>query len=303
MALDRRELLGWLGCAATSCVVVRDAKGAHSTDPDHDPYAVLVDTTTCIGCRKCEWACNQANGLPAEPLESFENKAIFATMRRPDAGHYTVVNRFGGSGGGDPLRYVKVQCMHCIEPTCYSACLVTAFTRHDDGAVTYDASRCMGCRYCIVSCPFQVPAYEYSNPLTPQVRKCSFCHNRVSEEGKAPACVEVCPPQCLSFGRRGELLELAHRRIAEGRGRYVDQVYGEREVGGTCWLYLSSVPFAEIGFPRLGSEPPARITEGIQHGVFKLFLPPIALFTLLGAAMHLLRPEGGSADADSGGAP
>jgi formate dehydrogenase iron-sulfur subunit len=300
MSLDRRELLRWLGCAAGGCVAAREAEGAEATDPRGDPYAVLVDTTTCIGCRKCEWACNQASGLPVEPLETFENKAVFAAMRRPDAGHLTVVNRFDDSGSP---RYVKVQCMHCNDPTCYSACLVTAFTKQPDGAVTYDPSRCMGCRYCIVSCPFEAPAYEYWNATTPQVRKCTFCHERVSEQGKVPACVEICPPQCLSFGRRSELLLLAHRLIAEGGGHYVDHVYGEHEVGGTSWLYLSSVPFTELGFPALGSQPPSRVTEGLQHGVFKLFLPPIALFTLLGGVMHLLGPADDASGHVDGGQP
>jgi formate dehydrogenase iron-sulfur subunit len=288
MALDRRELLRWLGCAACGGVATGEAEGAEANHPDDDGYAVLVDTAACIGCRKCEWACNQASGLPVDPLESFENNAVFETMRRPDAGHLTVVNRVEGSGRST---FVKVQCMHCIVPTCASACLVTAFTRHDDGAVTYDPSRCMGCRYCMVSCPFQVPAYEYSNATTPQVRKCTFCHSRVSEEGRAPACVEICPPQALSFGRRGELLEVAHRLIAEGGGRYLDHVYGEHEVGGTGWLYLSSVPFSELGFPTLDSRPPSQVTESIQHGVFKLFLPPIALFAALGGAMRVLGPD------------
>ena len=299
MALDRRELLRWLGCAATGSMATSGAEGADASSADGDPYAVLVDTTTCIGCRKCEWACNRASGLPVDPLETFEDTTVFAGMRRPDAGHYTVVNRVDGHSR--PL-YVKVQCMHCDDPTCYSACLVTAFTKQEDGAVTYDASRCMGCRYCMVSCPFQVPAYEYSNPLTPQVRKCSFCHQRVSGEGKVPACVEICPPQCLSFGRRSELLKVAHERIASGGGSYVDHVYGEHEVGGTCWLYLSSVPFVELGFPALTDEPPSRLTEDLQHGVFKGFLPPLALFTLLGGVMRLFRPdEDGAGNGD--GAP
>ncbi len=291
MALDRRELLRWLGCGLAGCGLAHGAEGAGPLAPPEDPYAVLVDTTACIGCRKCEWACNQASGLPVEPLETFEEKSVFARMRRPDAGHYTVVNRFADRSDRDRPVYVKAQCMHCVTPTCASACIVTAFAKQPEGAVTYDASRCMGCRYCMVSCPFQVPAYEYSNPLTPQVRKCSFCHERVTREGKVPACVEVCPPQCLSFGRRSELLDIAHRRIGEGGGRFVDHVYGEHEVGGTSWLYLASVPFTDLGFPQLGEEPPLRVTEGIQQGVFKLFMPPIALFTLLAGVMRIFRPE------------
>jgi Fe-S-cluster-containing dehydrogenase component len=273
-------------------------ESAGTAGPESDPFAVLVDTTACIGCRKCEWACNQASRLPVEPLETFENKDVFATMRRPDAGHLTVVNCFESSGR---TSYVKVQCMHCNVPTCASACLVTAFTKHNNGAVTYDPSRCMGCRYCMVSCPFQIPAYEYLNAMTPQVRKCTFCYDRVAEEGKVPACVEICPPQALSFGRRSQLLRVAHRLIDESDGRYVDHVYGEHEVGGTSWLYLSSVPFSELGFPTLDHRPPSLVTESIQHGVFKMFLPPIALFTVLGGVMHLLGTEDETSDDATGG--
>jgi Fe-S-cluster-containing dehydrogenase component len=282
-------------------MAARAVEAGGESGPGHDPLAVLVDTTACIGCRKCEWACNQASGLAVEPLDTFEDKAVFSRMRRPDAGHYTVVNRFDRDGDRDHPLYVKVQCMHCNEPACLSACLVTAFSKHEDGAVTYDASRCMGCRYCMVSCPFQVPAYEYTDPLTPQVRKCTFCYERVSEEGKVPACVEICPTQCLVFGRRSELLDIAHRRIAEAGGRYVDHVYGEREVGGASWLYLSSAPFTELGFPRLDDKPPSRTTEGIQHGVFELFLPPVALFTVLGGVMRLFRPDADDGASEDGG--
>ncbi len=291
MALDRRELLRWLGCGVASGSLARSAGAATGAAEGDDAYAVLVDTTACIGCRKCEWACNQASGLPVEPLDSFEDKAVFARMRRPDAGHYTVVNRFQEREGPGRPSYVKAQCMHCITPTCASACIVSALEKQPDGAVTYDASRCMGCRYCMVSCPFQAPAYEYDNALTPQVRKCTFCHERATREGKVPACVEICPPQCLSYGRRSELLNVAHRLIAEGGGHLVDHVYGEHEVGGTSWLYLASRPFTELGFPRLGDEPPLRVTESIQHGVFKLFLPPVALFTLLAGVMLVFTPE------------
>ena len=165
--------------------------------------------------------------------------------------------------------------MHCNDPACASACIVSAFEKQEIGAVTYDSWRCMGCRYCMVACPFQVPAYEYDNALTPQVRKCTFCFERISKEGGVPACVEICPPQCLTFGRRSELLELAHRTHPQAtRAAYVNHVYGEHEVGGTSWLYLSSVPFEELGFPKLGDAAPPRITETIQHGVFKNFLPP-----------------------------
>jgi formate dehydrogenase iron-sulfur subunit len=290
VAPTRREVLASLGALAGGPTAAAVEHGAPPRGAEGS-YGVLVDTTACIGCRKCEWACNQANGLPVQSVETFEDRSVFAAMRRPDTQHYTVVNRFPGASRADRPSFVKAQCMHCQDPACCSACLVGALEKRPDGAVTYAPWRCMGCRYCMVVCPFQVPAYEYGNALAPQVRKCSFCHDRIAGTGKLPACVEICPPQCLTFGRRGELLELAHARIGSAGGRYVPHVYGEREVGGTSWLYLASAEFSELGLPVLGDAAPPRLTEALQHGVFKGFMPPLALFAVLVAAMHLSRPD------------
>jgi Fe-S-cluster-containing dehydrogenase component len=268
----------------------KPARASTSRHVPEDPYGVLVDVDKCIGCRKCEWACNQANHLPVRPLETFEDKSVFDDRRRPDAGNYTVVNQYiADQNGGRPV-WVKAQCMHCGDPACASACIVTAFQKQDNGAVTYDPWRCMGCRYCMVACPFQVPAYEYADPFSPEVRKCTFCFERTSKGG-IPACVEICPPQCLVFAKRSELLELAHRKISEPGSKYLDHVYGEHEVGGTSWLYISSHPMEELGMPVLGAQAPPRLTETIQHGVFKGFVAPLAWFAFLGGMMRLFRPR------------
>lgn len=290
MELSRRDVLASIVAAGVTQTTARPS-AASVAQRAADPFGVLVDLTACIGCRKCEWACNQANHLPAVPVQAFEDTSVFASLRRPDASHYTVVNRFPGAGEADRPVFVKAQCMHCEDPACCSACIVSALEKQPDGAVVYTPWRCMGCRYCMVVCPFQIPAYEYFNATTPQVRKCTFCHERISQEGKVPACVEICPPQCLTFGRRSELLALAHRQIAGGSGRYADHVYGEREVGGTSWLYLSSVPFSELGFPALGDTAPPRLTESLQHGVFRDFIPPLALFGALTVIARLFRPD------------
>jgi formate dehydrogenase iron-sulfur subunit len=133
-----------------------------------------------------------------------------------------------------------------------------------NGAVTYDADKCIGCRYCMVACPFQVPAYEYHDPLTPQVRKCTFCFEYVSQ-GQLPACAQVCPREVITFGPKKELLRLARWKIRSNPGKYQDHIYGEHEVGGTSWLYLASEPFENIGFPKLEAAPPPELTETIQH--------------------------------------
>ncbi len=139
-------------------------------------FGVLVDTTQCIGCRRCEWACKEWNKLPNQMgLREYEkDQSVFQKLRRTSAGTYTVVNRFENPRDTSKPIYVKIQCMHCYEPACASSCFVQAFTKHSLGAVTYDPSVCVGCRYCMTACPFDIPAYQYDDPWTPQVTKCNF---------------------------------------------------------------------------------------------------------------------------------
>lgn len=200
--------------------------------------AVLVDTTLCVGCRGCEAACAEANGLPEPPA----GEAVLGALRKTSDRALTVVNRFEGPGG-EP-RHAKRQCMHCVEPACASACPVRALDKKPGGPVAYHKERCMGCRYCLVACPFEIPKYEYAKAI-PAVRKCTFCAARQAE-GKPPACTSVCPSGALTFGKRGELLlEAKHRVYAKG-STYVHHVYGEHEAGGTNWLYISDVDFARL---------------------------------------------------------
>ncbi len=248
---------------------------------------MLVDITLCIGCRKCEWACAVSNGLTDQSADSYESTEVFDQNRRMTANAYTVVNRFPNPEKADKPLFTKLQCMHCLHPACASACIVGALRRAENGAVTYDANKCMGCRYCMVACPFQVPAYEYDNAFTPQVRKCSFCFTRVTEEGKIPACAEMCPPMALTFGKRDDLLKLAHEKIAAAPNRYVPHVYGEDEVGGTAWLYLAPRPFEELGFLTLDSKPIPELTETIQHSLFRFGALPLMVFGLLGTVMRV----------------
>ena len=300
MAFTRREILRTLGVACAGGIVPGATAAGNDQPAENGGFGVLVDTTACIGCRKCEWACNRANQLPAQPLETFEDVSVFAEHRRPDAAHYTVVNRFPAASAAAAPIHVKVQCMHCIEPACASACVVSALVKQADGAVTYDPWRCMGCRYCMVACPFGIPAYEYGNPTTPRVRKCGFCHDRVANERRLPACVEICPPQCLTFGPRDELLEIGHRLIRTQPERYVDRVYGETEAGGSSWLYLAGTRFDELAFPTLDPESPTHLTETLQHGLFRGFIPPLSLFAVLGTIMALNRPAASKDDPHSG---
>jgi Fe-S-cluster-containing dehydrogenase component len=289
MELDRRKFLQVLGIVGAS--VATPAVRAHAAvpeKPEADPFGCLVDTTLCVGCRSCEMACNERNHLP-KPQESFDELTVLERERRMNETCYTVVNKYypkhiGALTWRTRPSFVKFQCMHCKDPSCVSACIVGALSKQANGAVVYDVSKCIGCRYCMVACPFQVPAYEYHNALTPQVRKCTFCFEDIANGG-LPACAKACPREAIIFGKRSELLRLANWKMKSHPGKYVDHIYGEHEVGGTSWMYLASEPFENIGFPKLGTKAPPRLTEAIQHGLFHYFAAPIALFSVLGGIM------------------
>jgi formate dehydrogenase iron-sulfur subunit len=189
--------------------------------------ALLIDLTLCVGCNACQYACKAENGLPED-----EETTLSATA-------YTALEEHGDV-------FVRRMCQHCVEPSCVSVCPVGAFTKTAEGPVLYDESKCIGCRYCIQACPFQVPRYEWSSN-NPKVQKCRFCAERL-QQGLQPACVEACPTGATKFGDRDDLIREAHERIASDPEKYVDKVYGVDEVGGTSVLYLSSVPFEELGF-------------------------------------------------------
>ncbi len=217
---------------------------AHKFSGHPNRFGMLTDLTRCIGCRRCEAACNKANNLP-KPKTSFEDESVFEKKRRPyvaDVQSYTVVNRFNVNG---KTVYCKIQCMHCEEPACVSACPVAALTKSPEGPVIWNEKVCIGCRYCITACPFYIPAFEYSNAFDPRIQKCFMCYHRITK-GLVPACAEACPVEAITFGKRESLLKLAKLRIWSEPDKYIDHVYGEHEAGGTGWLYISGVPFSEL---------------------------------------------------------
>ncbi|OGN86746.1 MAG: hypothetical protein A2158_00210 [Chloroflexi bacterium RBG_13_46_14] len=219
--------------------------------------AVLVDTFKCIGCRGCQVACKGWNELPGETTD---NKGSYENPPQFSANTFTRVkfNELRYKGKFHWI-FTKVQCMHCEYPACAESCLVGALQKTEEGPVVYDDGKCIGCRYCMVACPFGVPAFEWDKPL-PWIRKCTFCINRQTA-GMEPACVKACPSGALKFGERDELLAEARNRIESNPDKYIDHIYGENEVGGTSWLYLSPVPFEELGFPTLSSTPVTVNTE------------------------------------------
>jgi Fe-S-cluster-containing dehydrogenase component len=286
--VTRRNFLKSAGAAAGTAVAALtgiEAAQASTSGLDPDRVGVLCDFTLCIGCRRCEFACAENAGLPHGSLHAYDDTGVFAANRRPTAESLTVVNRYPGPAKTARPLDVKVNCLHCEHPACASACPVHALEKSPRGPVTYDAGRCIGCRYCMVACPFQIPAYEYHNATTPRVMKCTLCQERTLEQGRPPACVEICPREALLYGPRDSLLRVARSRIAADPERYVNHVYGEFEAGGTSWLYLSDRDFREVDLPELEHESPAVVTETIQHGIFKGFTGPLMLAALVGVLL------------------
>ena len=195
--------------------------------------AILVDITKCIGCRSCEQACKQVHGFPTETEAKLSVTALTVIEERGD-------------------KFVRRMCMHCQDPACVSACLVGALKKTATGPVTYDASKCIGCRYCLVACPFNVPRYEWSK-LVPYVKKCDMCAER-QLKSQPPACVEACPTGASIVGNRDEILEEAQRRIVTD-SKYVKHIYGSEEAGGTSVFFISDVPFEKLGFVAAPRQP------------------------------------------------
>ncbi len=269
--------------------------------------STLIDITNCIGCRACQVACKQWNEREGEETElepelGFQNPATLSAMTYTLIAFHEMENP--QKPGGLESAFVMQRCLHCLEPACASACPTTALYREADGPVTYDADKCIGCRYCMLACPWDVPTAEW-NTLAPKISKCTHCADRADQpvplafNGKplsddagkrfiesiaTPACVKACPADALRFGTRDEMLAIAHKRISDKPDKYVDHVYGEKELGGTSVVYLSAVPFEKLGFPTygekpfpaftataLGAVPPAVMTVGALLGALYAF--------------------------------
>ncbi|MEE9118001.1 MAG: 4Fe-4S dicluster domain-containing protein, partial [Calditrichia bacterium] len=199
------------------------------------------------------------NNLPEPDLDAIDEDIVRNTSDK----QWTLINRFEVN---DEEIFVKKQCMHCNQPACATACLTKALVKTEEGPVIWRADKCMGCRFCMVSCPFEMPKFEYDSPI-PKIQKCIMCFERL-QEGEEPACVSECPEEAVVFGKRRELIEEARRRIYENPDQYVHEIYGEHEVGGTGYLYLSAVPFEQIGMRTdLGSTPYPEYTKTFLYSV------------------------------------
>jgi len=267
--------------------------------------AILIDTTLCTGCGRCVKACKLENGLPLRDrpwrgqgaVDGLSATRFSTILRRP----------------GD--HFVKQQCRHCLDPACVSACLVGAMRKDTpQDPVTYDGDRCMGCRYCMVACPYGIPRYDWDRAV-PYVRKCTMCYERL-KEGKLPACVEACPEKATVFGDRNALRDEAHRRLRAGgkKGQqYVQKVYGEHEFGGTSVLYVSDIPLdflawgpgsddrplPERTWASLKKVPPVILgMGGLMAGTYWIIGRRMKLAAQHGAAPAASEPPPGATQAD-----
>lgn len=236
---------------------------------------VLVDITKCVGCGSCAVACKLWNDLKYREDEPHQGVDAVATSNNWTTVNFNQVEK----DGKQVWRFVKEQCLHCLEPACASVCFSKAFYKTEEGAVVYNPDLCVGCRYCILACPFEIPKYQWEKVL-PSVTKCQMCASKIAT-GEAPACISVCPTQALTFGDREELLSKA-RNLINSDSKYVKHIYGEEEAGGTSWLYISDVPFEELGMP---TNVPKTALPQYTHEYLKwtpvVFLGGGALFTAL----------------------
>lgn len=263
MGLNRRGFMKTLGIAGATLAIGSELHARPKEENKVEFSGILYDSTRCVGCQTCESMCASTHGLPESTDE-----LIAGNVRNTSENRRTVINAFTTANGEV---YNKKQCMHCNEPACAAACLTQAMHKTKEGAVIWRGDKCMGCRYCMVSCPFDVPKFEYHSS-NPKIIKCDQCFDR-QKEGQLPVCVENCPAEALVFGTRRELITEARKRIQENPGQYVDHIYGEHEAGGTGVLQISPVPFNELGLKTtLQNSSYPELSKGFLYSVPSVFV-------------------------------
>jgi Fe-S-cluster-containing dehydrogenase component len=286
MAVDRRSLLKGMAAAGTVAAVAPVAAQAKERpEAPPDAMGMLYDATLCIGCKTCVVACRKANNLDYESYSTLWDNPVDLSARTKN-----IIKLYHE---GDKSSYMKAQCMHCLDPGCVGACMMGSFQKREHGIVTWKGDRCIGCRYCAVACPYEVPKFEWDKAL-PKVVKCEMCSHLVAK-GQIPACCDVCPRHAVIYGPYPELLSEAKKRLADKPDRYYPKVFGEHDGGGTQVLYLSAagIPFTSLGLPDLGDESVPNLVREVQHGIYKGFIAPAALYVVLGAVMLRNRKQSG----------
>ena len=330
MALNRRDFLK-IAAAESGLLLASNAQPVLAAPRKKLPpeaVGILYDATLCIGCKSCMANCKEVNSMEGGalyseggkiPYEYHTPERIWDAPKDLTSKTLNIIKAYKQGTGlnkdveTDGYCFSKQHCMHCLDPACVSACPVTALKKDpDNGVVSYNKDACIGCRYCQIACPFNIPKFEWDNPF-PEIRKCQFCNHRY-KEGKYAACCEYCPTGASIFGKVVDLQVEAKKRLTlkpgvyhdfpvqrvDGSERlsrevasYVNHIYGLDEVGGTQYLMLSGVPFAKLGLPTLGKEAPPAASEKISHTIYKGMIAPSVV--LLGLAIAAYR---GSKDLD-----
>lgn len=259
MAIDRRKFLKISVATAGACIAGTNASAAQNVQIDiGNTFSMLNDSTKCVGCRACQVACKKR--------QSFTPTGDDPRYDMPTELNSKNLTLIKLAKDGNKTSFVKRQCMHCYEPACVSACLVSALQKEVNGIVSYNKKKCIGCRYCMIACPFNVPAYEFESS-DPYVIKCDFCKDIITGGG-IPECANVCPAGAIKFGKRDDLLAEARGRIKAHPDRYINHIYGEKEAGGTSVLYLAGMSFDKLGLStNLGYEAYPGFTKSFLSAV------------------------------------
>lgn len=295
MSISRRDLLKGAVAAGAAVALPATAEARHEIEPLPDAVGMLFDSTLCVGCRACQSACKVANKLPADKVEA--NGGVYDAPGDLNSSTKNIIKAFPA---GDTQHYMKQQCMHCVDPSCVSVCMLGALHKEGEGKrdfkgekkgtgiVLWDKWTCVGCRYCQIGCAFNVPKFEWFEAF-PSIVKCELCKHRRDEQKTGPyavanpACCEVCPREAVVFGYRKDLLAEAKRRVAADPQRYNPHVYGEHDGGGTQVLYLAAagVQFHDLGLPDLPERSQAEFSESVSHAPYLYGVTPIALYAAM----------------------
>ena len=317
MNIDRRKFFKVLSAgvvAATNADRVLAGNTATYKRPKQ-AVGILYDATICIGCKVCEVGCKHANQLPPDHSlldQKYGVSNIWDSAVDNSPKSYLKIKLYKNGNGiyqnreRNGFSFIRSACMHCVRPDCVSACPVSALTKDKTtGIVTWNPNACIGCRYCQVACPFEIPKFEFDKPF-PRIQKCFFCFDRI-KKGQIPACAEYCPTGATLYGKYSDILKEANHRLTLTAGqeyeypvhtlnsgfktlkrvaKYIDYIYGENDGGGTQYIILSAVPFEKLGLPQLPDYASSEKSESLQHTIYKGMIAPIALLIGLVYAAH-----------------
>lgn len=293
MTISRRDVLKGMAAAGAAMAVTDAEASERKYHQNPDDVGMLFDASLCVGCRACQSACKVRNNLPADARAT--QGGVYDAPLDLNGTTKNIIKVAQGESGA--TAYMKMQCMHCIDSACISVCMAGALHKVAGGITAYNAATCVGCRYCQIGCPFNVPKFEWSKSLPvvedPKIVKCELCRH----DKRGPACCEVCPRGAVIYGKKADLLAEATTRVRLNPGKYFeDRVYGQTDGGGTNVLYLSpkAVSFTALGLPSLPSEPLAQLSETVQHTTYKWGVLPIGIYAALTAVQLLNRGTHGA---------